>query len=70
LVDDDPDEAVEGAQVLVLEEELFIVGQGRRGGLLDFEGLSQDGRKGSEVVPQEKEVDLIGNPSVMVKVNL
>ena len=68
LIDYDSDESVPGVEVFVGQHELLKVGE-RFLDWLQFDWFLGHGRAGSEVVPQEEEVDHVGDPAVMVQIN-
>ena len=70
LVNNDSDESIESIKIFVFQQKLFVFWQDRLTRFLNFEGFSQDGGEGSEVISQEEEINLVGDPSVFVKIDL
>lgn len=61
-------ESVPGVEIFVGQHELLKIGE-RFLNWLEFYRLFGNGRTGSEVVPEEEEVDHICDPAVMVQVD-
>ena len=70
LVNNDSDESIESIKIFVFQQKLFVFWQDRLSRFLNFEWFSQNGGKGSEVISQEEEINLVGDPSVFVKIDL